>query len=211
MGSACASTFSSSRTRFCPCSNFGRNDVFNLIFVEWSTVVRVQPTTLDWNRGGVDVRSNHLELSWAKSWQLCNQILVSSALFEKMANLLNILRLSESSNEGRIGLSENLVVNIGNVLCRQDTSNTVFSCLFENKFDEIFCWWITRVWWKIGGNFIHEEQEFQFPIGRLLCQHPIIQFTREFLYKILLLGFVLNRIQVHDVEWYLSGNRRLNK
>ena len=65
--------------------------------------------------------------------------------------------------------------------------------------------------WKVGRDFIHEEQEFQLPVSRLLRQHPIVQFTRELLDKILLLIFVLNGVQVDDVERDFSGNRRLDE
>ena len=67
------------------------------------------------------------------------------------------------------------------------------------------------MWREIRCNLIHEEKQFQFTICRLLCQHPIVQFTRQFLNEILLLCLILNGVQVNDVQWNLSGNGWFNK
>ena len=67
------------------------------------------------------------------------------------------------------------------------------------------------MWGEIWCNLIHEEKQFQFTISRLLRQHPIVQFSREFLDEILLLSLVLNGVQVNDVEWNLSWNGWFDK
>ena len=67
------------------------------------------------------------------------------------------------------------------------------------------------MWREIRCNLIHEEKQFQFTICRLLCQHPIVQFTRQFLDEILLLCFVLNGVQVNDIQRNLSGNGWFDK
>ena len=172
-----SSALSTSRTRLCPSPYLSRNDVLNLIFIERSAVIGVQPTTLDGNGCWVNIGSNHLELSWAKCWQLCDQILVASTLFEKVAYLLNILWLCEASNEGRVRLSQDLVINIRDVLRCKNACDPIFPSLFENQFDQIFCGRVSRVWRKIRSNFVHEEEKLQFTLRWLLSEHPVVQLT----------------------------------
>ena len=123
-----------------------------------------------------------------------------------MADFLNVLGLREATDEGRVGLGEDLVVNVADILRRQNAGYAVFSGLLENEFDEVFRRRIAWMRWEVRGNFVHEEQEFQLPVSRLLRQHPIVQFPGKFLNEILLLIFVLNGVQVHDVERDFSGN-----
>ena len=199
------------RAGFCPRSNLRRDDFFDLIFIERCTVVGVEPAALDRNRISVHVGRHHLELTGPERGQLSDQVLVASAFLEQVANFLDVLRLGEPSDEGRVGLSEDFVVHVTDVLCGQHTCYTVLSRLLENQFDEVLCWWIAWVWGKVRRYFVHEEQQFEFPIGRLLCEHPIVEFAREFLDEVLLLILVLNGVQVHDVERNFSRDRRLNK
>ena len=120
-----------------PRSYFGRDDVLHLVFVEGSTVVGVEPPALNGNGVGVNVGCNHLELAGAQGWQLSHQILVSPALLEEVSDLFDVLWLREPSDEGRVGLGEDLVVHVTHVLGGQDASNTVLSGLFEDQFDEV--------------------------------------------------------------------------
>ena len=64
---------------------------------------------------------------------------------------------------------------------------------------------------EVGRHFVHEEQQFEFPIGWLLGEHPIVEFPREFLNEILLLVLVLDGVQVDDVERNFARDGRLNK
>ena len=94
-----------------------------------------------------------------------------------MANLFDVLRLGESADERRVGLSEDFVVHIADVLCGEHASNTVFSSLLENEFDEVFGGWVPRVWGQIRCHLIHEKQKLEFTFRRLLSEHPIVQFA----------------------------------
>ena len=174
-------------------------------------MVGVEPTALDGHGVGVHVGRDHLELAWAERWKLRNEVLVATAFLQQMPNLLYVLRLGESTDEGRVGLSEDFVVDIADVLSGQNARYTVLSRLFENEFDEVFGGGISWMRREIGSHFVHEEQQFEFSIGRLLGEHPIVEFSRQFLDEVLLLVLVLNRVQVDDVQWNFPGNSRLNK
>ena len=169
MCSASPSVFGVSRRPcFGPCSDFIGHDFFDLIFVQRSTVVSVQPSALDRYGGRVDIRRNHLELTRPEGWQLSDQILVAPAFFQQMAHLFDILWLSEATDECRVRLRQDFVINVADILRSKNTRNTVFSGLFENEFDEVLCRRVPWVWWQIWRHFIHEEQQLQFPLGGLL-------------------------------------------
>ena len=128
-----------------------------------------------------------------------------------MAHLLDVLRLREPSDEGRVGLSEDFVIHVADVLSGQHARHAVLSRLFENQLDEVLCRRIARVGWKVRRHFVHEEQQFEFPIGRLLREHPVVELTGEFLDEILLLILILDGVEVDDVEWNFPRNRRLDE
>ena len=121
-------------------------------------MVGVEPATLDGNRIGVHVGRDHLKLSGPKCGELGDQILVAAAFLEQVANFLNVLRLRESSDEGGVGLGENLVVNVTDVLGRKHTRYTVLPGLFENELDEVLRWRIAWMGREVRSHFIHEEQ-----------------------------------------------------
>ena len=110
-------------------------------------MVGVEPSALNGNRVGVHVRCDHLELSGTQGGQLGHQILIATAFLEQVTHFFDVLRLREAPDEGRVGLSEDLVVHVAHVLGRQYAGNPVFSGLFENQFDQVFGRWITRMRW----------------------------------------------------------------
>ena len=65
--------------------------------------------------------------------------------------------------------------------------------------------------WQVRSHFVHEEEQLQFPFGRLLGEHPVVEFAGQFLHEILLLVLVLNRVQVDDVQRNLAGHRRFGE
>ena len=64
---------------------------------------------------------------------------------------------------------------------------------------------------QVRRHLVHEKQQFELTVSRLLGQHPIVQLPGEFLNEVLLLLLVLNRVEVHDVQRHLAMNGRLNK
>ena len=131
-------------------------------------MVRVEPSALNGHRVWINVGCNHLELAGTERGQLCNQILVPPALFEQVSDFLYVLGLGESSDEGGICLSKDFVVYVTDILCSKNARYAVFSGLFENQFDEVFCRRVSGMRGEIRCNFIHEEKKFEFSFSRLL-------------------------------------------
>ena len=210
-GTCSTGTTASGRTGFGPSTNFRRDDFFDLVFVERCPVVGVEPAALDGNGVGIHVGGHHLKLAGTERGQLGHEVLVATALFEQVPDLFDVLRLGEPTDEGRVGLSEDLVVHVADVLGGEHARHTVLSRLLENQLDEVLCRRIARVWREVGCHFVHEEQQFEFPISRLLGEHPIVEFAGEFLDEVLLLVLVLNGVQVDDVERNFTRDGRLDK
>ena len=139
--------------------------------------VGVEPAALNGNGVGVNIRGDHLELTGPEGRELSNEVLVTAAFFEQVPNFLDVLWLGEPSDERRVGLREDFVIHIAHVLCRQNAGYPVFPCLLEDEFDEVFGRGIARMRREVRCYFIHEEQQFEFPIRWLLREHPIVEFS----------------------------------
>ena len=124
-------------------------------------MVGVEPAALDGNGIGVHVGRDHLKLAGPKRGELGDQILVTAAFLEQVANLLNILRLCETTDEGGVGLGQNLVVDVTDVLGRQHTRYAVLPCLFEDELDEVLRWGIAWMGREVRRHLIHEEQQLE--------------------------------------------------
>ena len=140
-------------------------------------MVGVQPSALQREGVLVNVRSDDLELAGAQRGQLSDQIDVAAGLLQQVTDFLNVLRLGEAADEGGVGLCEDLVIHVADVLRGQHAGHTVLSCLLEDEFDEVFRRRVAGMRGQVGRHFVHEEQELEFPFGRLLGQHPVVEFA----------------------------------
>ena len=174
-------------------------------------MVGVEPAALNGNGVGVNIWSDHLELARPEGRQLSNEVLVATAFLEQVPNLLNVLWLGEPSDERRVGLREDFVIHVTHVLRRQNAGYPVFSGLLEDEFDEVFGGWIARMRREVRRHLIHEEQQFQLPIRWLLREHPVVEFSGKLLNEVLLLIFILNGVQIDDVQGNFPRDCRLDE
>ena len=108
---------------------------------------------------------------------MSDQIDVAAGLLQQVTNFLDVLRLGEAADEGGVGLCEDFVVHVADVLRGQNAGHAVLSGLLEDEFDEVLGRRITGMRRQVGRHFVHEEQEFEFPFSRLLGQHPVVEFA----------------------------------
>ena len=179
IGGARAAAFSvcAGRARTRPTAHVIADQFLHLVFRQRSAVVGVQPSALQREGVLVNVRSDDLELAGAQRGQLSDQIDVAAGFLQQVTDLLDVLRLGEAADEGGVGLCEDLVVHVADVLRGQNAGHAVFSGLFEDEFDEVFRRRIAGMRRQVGRHFVHEEQELELPLGRLLGQHPVVELA----------------------------------